>query len=204
MHPRSPRRRATLLAMMLSLAGPAAIAQQPANAASDKYAVGERLPAAGTKAGKPAFREVTWETLVPKGWDPGKIFENLDMATLQDGDPRAMEALEKMRAAWNDAPVDASLNNTKVRIPGFMIPIDTVQGKVTEFLLVPYFGACIHTPPPPANQIIHVFPSKPLKDVRMMDAIWVSGTIQTSRTDTEFGKSGYRMQASVIAPYKKD
>lgn len=203
MQPRTPWRAAALLATLLSVAGSAAIAQKPAPATSDQYTVGERLPAAGAKAGKPAYREVTWETLVPKGWDPGKIFENLDMATLQDGDPRAMEALDKMRAAWNDAPVDSSLNNTKVRIPGFMIPIDTVKGKVTEFLLVPYFGACIHTPPPPANQIIHVFPSTPLKDVRMMDAIWVSGTIQTSRTDTEFGKSGYRMQASAISPYEK-
>lgn len=204
MQARLPRPSAALFATLLWVAGSAAIAQQPAAATSSQYAVGERLPAAGAKVDKPAYREVTWETLVPKGWDPGKIFENLDMATLQDGDPRAMEALEKMRAAWNDAPVDAALNNTKVRIPGFLIPIDTVKGKVTEFLLVPYFGACIHTPPPPANQIIHVFPSKPLKDVRMMDAIWVSGTIQTARTDTEFGKSGYRMQASVIAPYKKD
>jgi len=70
-----------------------------------------------------------------------------------------------------------------------------------EFLLVPYLGACIHTPPPPANQIIHVKTDKPAKGLRMMDAIWLSGRIRSFRSDTAMGVSGYRMEAAGIEPY---
>ena len=67
---------------------------------------------------------------------------------------------------------------------------------------MPYFGACIHVPPPPANQLIHVFPSKPLKDVQTMQAVWVSGTVENIAADTSMGRAGYRMKAEIIAPYK--
>jgi hypothetical protein len=187
-----------------ALAQKAAPAAAPAaSAASGGYQVGDRLPQAGAPAAKPGFKETTWEALVPKDWDPAKLFKDIDLSTMQDGDPRAMEALDKLRAAWDDAPVERSLNGARVRIPGFMVPIESAHGQVTEFLLVPYFGACVHTPPPPANQILHVFPKKPLKNTQMMDAIWVSGTLETVRSDTEFGKAGYRMRAEVVAPYKE-
>jgi hypothetical protein len=70
-----------------------------------------------------------------------------------------------------------------------------------EFLLVPYFGACIHTPPPPANQIIDVKLRQPSKDVRMMDAIWVSGRLSRLRSSTAMGASGYAMEGVAVEPY---
>jgi hypothetical protein len=70
-----------------------------------------------------------------------------------------------------------------------------------EFLLVPYLGACIHTPPPPANQIIHVKPLQPSKGLHMMDAVWVSGRLKTPRSDTSMGISGYSMDAVRVEPY---
>jgi hypothetical protein len=66
---------------------------------------------------------------------------------------------------------------------------------------VPYFGACIHTPPPPANQIVHVVADKPIKGLRTMDAVWVSGTLKPFRQDSAMGMSGYQMRAAVVAPY---
>ncbi len=48
------------------------------------------------------------------------------------------------------------LDGTKVRMPGYMLPLEFDDTRITEFLLVPYFGACIHYPPPPSNQIVHV------------------------------------------------
>jgi hypothetical protein len=72
-----------------------------------------------------------------------------------------------------------------------------------EFLLVPYFGACIHTPPPPANQIIHVTSATPIKGFRTMDAMWASGTLRTAISDTAMGNSGYRMELEVAAPYRE-
>lgn len=173
--------------------------------AQDKsgYQVGDKLPQAKAPAVTQGYREVSWDALVPKNWDPSQLMKGIDLGKLSDSDPRAMEALEKMRKAWAEAPVEQSLNNTKVRIAGFLVPLDAQRGQVKEFLLVPYFGACIHTPPPPANQIIHAVAAKPLKEVQMMSAVWVSGTLETVRSDTEFGASGYRLKAETLSPYQQ-
>jgi len=78
-------------------------------------------------------------------------FKGIDLARLQDSDPKAMEALDRMKSAWNQAPVNSSLDGQKVRIAGFVVPLERKGEQVVEFLLVPYFGACIHVPPPPAD-----------------------------------------------------
>ena len=149
------------------------------------------------------YRDLKWEVLVPKGWDPSKDLKALDLGKLQDNDPRAMEALEKIRQMWDNAPTDPALAGAKVRLPGFAIPLENKGGKVSEFLLVPYFGACIHTPPPPANQIIHAVSAKPLKGMRSMDAYWISGTLSLKHADTPWGKAGYRLTVDSLEPYKE-
>ena len=68
------------------------------------------------------------------------------------------------------------------------------------FLLVPYFGGCIHSPPPPSNQIIHVMPIKP-KKMHMMDAVWISGVLETTSADTVMGRASYQMKAMKVTPY---
>ena len=99
------------------------------------------------------------------------------------------------------APVNASLDGAQVKIPGYIVPLEQKKaGEITEFLLVPYFGACIHTPPPPANQILHVHPAKAAK-FRAMDAVWVVGTLKTARSDSGMGVAGYRMDAQSVTAY---
>jgi hypothetical protein len=148
------------------------------------------------------YPEIRWEALVPKDWDPAKQFKALDLSKLQDGDPKAAEALASMRSAWDAAPAEPSMNGRKVRIPGFVLPLDQAGEAVKSMLLVPYFGACIHTPPPPANQIIQVQLAKPQKDLRTMDAVWVSGTLEIFRSDSPWGGVGYRLKAVKVEPYK--
>ncbi|MCK9387140.1 MAG: DUF3299 domain-containing protein [Sulfuritalea sp.] len=151
-----------------------------------------------------AYKKITWEALVPKGWDPAQDLRALlRSGKLQDSDPRAMEALEKMKVLWDSAPTEASLAGMRVRLAGFAIPLEVKDNKATEFLLVPYFGACIHSPPPPANQIIHAISAKPLKGMRIMDAVWVSGTLSLHRADTPWGKAGYRLAVDKIGPYEE-
>jgi hypothetical protein len=146
--------------------------------------------------------EVRWEDLVPKGWDPAADFKALDLSKLQDSDPRAMEALEKMKQAWDNAPTEPTLDGKQGRIAGFALPLERQGDKVTEFLLVPYFGACIHTPPPPANQIIHAKSAKPLTGIKMMQPIWALGTFSTQRGETTWGMAGYRLKIDRILPYE--
>ncbi len=175
------------------------------------YRVGDRLPSkaepsrsdsAKSPSAASAIKVTTWDDLVPKDWDPMKDFKELNLQNLQDSDPRAMRALDTLMTAWRNAPVRADLNGARVRIPGFVIPLEQNKGAMTEFLVVPYFGACIHTPPPPSNQIIHALVKKPVAGFRTMDAAWVSGVLETATSDTSFGRAGYRLRVDLVEPYK--
>jgi uncharacterized protein len=168
-----------------------------------EYRIGDRLQQTTKDAPQATYKEVAWDALLPPDWDPMRVLKGLNMDQLSDADPRAMEALDKLREEWNKAPANPSMNGARIRIPGFVVPLENQRNQITEFLLVPYFGACIHVPPPPANQLIHVFPSKPLKEIQTMQAVWVSGTMENIAADTSMGRAGYRMKAEIVTPYKK-
>jgi hypothetical protein len=158
-------------------------------------------PTASAPKSDGTYKEKSWDDLMPRNWDPMASLKGLKLENLKDSDPRAMEALEKMREAWSNAPVEPALNGERIRIPGFVIPLEKSGSKVREFLLVPYFGACIHTPPPPPNQIIYVKAAKPVANMRTMDTMWVSGVMQVRSVESEFGQAGYQLKAEQIAPY---
>ena len=158
--------------------------------------------AAAPKAGAAAsVREIKWDDLLPPGWDPMKDFKSVGYAGLSDADPRAMAALKELRDAWDKAPVNAALDGQLVKLPGYIVPLEECKAGLTEFLLVPYFGACIHTPAPPANQVVHVLPRAAAKGLRSMDTVWVSGTLHLDHADTYLGASGYRIDALKVEPY---
>ncbi|MBS3936270.1 MAG: DUF3299 domain-containing protein [Sulfuritalea sp.] len=161
------------------------------------------LLAAPAVCAREPWPEVRWEALVPQGWDPSAEFKDLDFASLDDADPRAIAALERLRKIWDAAPVDPAFHGKKARIAGFALPLERQGDKVTEFLIVPYFGACIHTPPPPANQIIHAKSGRPLAGVRMMAPIWTYGVFGVRRSDTQWGVAGYSLTVDKVAPYEE-
>ena len=166
------------------------------------YKVGDRLaPAAQGKA--TTYKEISWDDLLPKSWDPMKVITELNLDKLKDSDPKAMEAMEKLKRMWNDAPSNPAMNGQAIRIAGFLVPLEWGKREVKEFLLVPYFGACIHVPPPPANQIIHVVADKPYKAKEDMDAVWVSGILELATSQTDMGDSGYRLRARKVDLYKE-
>jgi hypothetical protein len=104
------------------------------------------------------------------------------------------------------------LNGKNVRIPGYLLPLEVSQEKVTEFLLVPYVGACIHVPPPPPNQIVHVKTAEKKGYVmkEMFDPVWITGVISVQSmvkdlylVDGSAGVDiGYTMKANHIEPYE--
>ncbi len=70
----------------------------------------------------------------------------------------AAESAPPARQQAPDAPVVKELDGQQVKLPGYIVPLEvSEEGRTTEFLLVPYYGACIHVPPPPSNQIVHIF-----------------------------------------------
>lgn len=164
------------------------------------YRVGERLtPRKAMPA--PNYREIDWDDLIPKDWDPMAAFKGMNLSRLKDSDPKAIEALEKMKAAWAEAPVEPSLGGKRVKLAGFVVPLERKGDAVLELLLVPYFGACIHVPPPPANQIVHVILKKPAEGLKIMDAYWVSGTLGLQHGDSSLGIYGYRMTGERLDAY---
>lgn len=194
----------SILAVLVALAAAVSFAQDKAPAKSNEksdYKLGDRL-APDTKKPAPTetYRPTRWDELVPKDWDPLKEFKSMDLNRLQDGDPEANKMLEKLRAEWNRAPTNPEMAGKRIRIPGFVVPLERDGTKIKEFLLVPYFGACIHTPPPPANQIIHAVSEKGIES-RTMAPIWANGTLEVQRGETMMGTAGYRMKVLESEPY---
>ena len=196
---------ARVLAAVLALAATAAGAEPPP-AAPPPPSITATKPSPGTGPARivDGHRVITWEALLPPGWDPMKEFRGVDFDTLQDGDARAVKLMQRMREVFDQAPTNGAMEGQAVRLPGFVVPLEETREGLREFLLVPYFGACIHTPPPPANQIIHVRLDKPLAGVRSMDAVWVSGTLRRTRNESAMGHSGYAMQSVRVQPYTGD
>ncbi|WP_284618423.1 DUF3299 domain-containing protein [Aquabacterium humicola] len=154
-------------------------------------------------ASKPGgYTELRWDDLVPKGWDPMAGVKDKNLGALNDGDPRAMDMMTKLREAWDNAPAEPKLDGAAIKLPGYLVPLDESKAGITEFLLVPYFGACIHSPPPPANQIVLVQPAKPLQGFQTMDTVWVSGRLRAARQGSPMGTSAYRLEAALVDRYQ--
>jgi hypothetical protein len=150
-----------------------------------------------------AFRDTRWYELGPKGWDPFAQTAALrrDIGSLRDSDPRAKELLRGVQEIWTRAPTNPDLDGKAIRIPGYVVPLDRGPLGMSEFLLVPYFGACIHSPPPPSNQILRVSLPAHAKGLKSMDQVWVRGTLRIARSETAHGASAYELSAVTVEPY---
>ncbi|WP_425045388.1 DUF3299 domain-containing protein [Primorskyibacter sp. S87] len=108
----------------------------------------------------------------------------------------------KVRTEWDGA---------EIKIPGYMLPLEFDGSQITEFLLVPYVGACIHTPPPPANQIIHVRSRVSFAANGLFTPVWVTGKLTVEKSQQSVGLSdgvsgfevGYALQATEVIEYKQ-
>lgn len=97
----------------------------------------------------------------------------------------------------------AILDGHKVRIPGFTVPFEFSQNaKIKEFLLVPYYGACLHSPPPPPNQTIYVKTDKPIKIKDLEQAVWIEGYVKVASTYTDLAESAYTITLTDIEEYE--
>jgi hypothetical protein len=133
-----------------------------------------------------------WDQLVPAG------VEELDNT------PPAFRRPEDDTAERRSAilkSVTTAYNGKRVRIPGFIVPLAMDGTKVNEFLLVPWFGACIHVPPPPPNQIVYVSSKQEVSIDDIYDPVWITGVMQTTVLSTDLADTGYTLQGETIEPY---
>tara|TARA_Y100000782_G_scaffold50013_2_gene55732 strand:+ start:2058 stop:2567 length:510 start_codon:yes stop_codon:yes gene_type:complete len=146
---------------------------------------------------------VEWEALMPADYSLDDIFSQSDqLAAIDDFDPQAQTLLDEMMAAMQSAPTVPEMNGKMVKVPGYVVPLESEGRRITEFFLVPYFGACIHVPPPPSNQIIHVHFEPGTNVENLYDAVWITGKLKTEVVQNDIATSGYTMEAYRIEPYE--
>jgi uncharacterized protein len=140
------------------------------------------------------YIDLEWEDLLPK-----------DKATL----PNALRSLlphDEDMMLLSEQPASTGVrtdwNGQIVRLPGYIVPIDHNGTGVTAFILVPYVGACVHVPPPPANQLVFVTTPTPYENKGLFEAVNVIGMFGVSSVSTQLAEIGYALSADKIEPYR--
>jgi hypothetical protein len=96
----------------------------------------------------------------------------------------------------------ARLNGRRIRIAGYMVPLEDDLRVTSEFLLVPYVGACVHTPAPPPNQIVLVtMPEGRPARVESWEPVWVSGDLRVQAARSPYGPVSFQMSSDRVEPY---
>jgi len=155
---------------------------------------------------------ISWNDLIPEGYRPESIFARYQselerFAKMDDpaSNPEAIALFKKIDAEMKKMPTNEALNNKSIKLAGFIAPLNNNNGLITEFLFVPYLGACIHVPPPPTNQIVmvNVKSENGIKPENAFGAFWVSGRIRILNTKTDIGESGYIIDDATVKIYKE-
>ena len=163
-----------------------------------------------------AFKTIEWIDLMPQddldallnppeyldeiedGSEEDQLSNQFQIAIVQASDDRYQQALVSTR-------IKAEYDNQKIRLPGFIVPLEFGKNQtITRFFLVPYFGACIHLPPPPPNQIVYSVFEKGLKVDVLHEPFWVSGVLHTTLMENDIAKAAYTMTVAGITPYVEE
>ena len=147
------------------------------------------------------LRTLRWEEMVPADAPPlpqPTALHDLN----QLADVLAEESGPAAAQQYPNAPVVPELNGIAMKLPGYIVPLTIDDNsRVTEFLLVPYFGACIHVPPPPSNQMVYVTSEGGVALGEMWQPYWIEGQLSVQAFSSDFGDTGYQAVAEKIYPY---
>ena len=146
-----------------------------------------------------------------KNTDEQKAYDDLAASGV---DPTALLAkIEKLskEADTRDRTLVSELDGHVIKLPGYVLPLDFEGTLVRSFLLVPYVGACIHVPPPPPNQIVHVQLKQGFESNELYAPVWVTGRISAGMDKTSLSlvdgstdvNFGYALQATKVEPYEE-
>jgi len=137
--------------------------------------------------------DLKWDDLLPDGTTtvPSVLqgFIDHNTAPLSNQQPES----SGVRGDWN---------GLIVRLPGFIVPIDYDGTAVSAFILVPFVGACVHVPPPPANQLVFVTAPTPYESAGLFEPVHVTGMFGVSSISTQLADIGYALSADKIEPYQ--
>lgn len=166
-------------------------------------------------ANSSSYEEIEWIQLMPKDdlnalLNPPEYLTEIEDGSEQDTldslNTKVFENEQEKRyqQALSSARVIESYNNKKIRVPGFIVPLESEEGqRISEFFIVPYFGACLHMPPPPPNQIIYVKYEQGVELESLYDAFWFEGKITINTVENELGTSAYELTLDRVLPYEE-
>ena len=139
---------------------------------------------------------LTWPDLLPPDAAASAIPNTLRSALPHDESDLAARQPKStgVRTDWN---------GRTVQINGFVVPVDYSGTGVTAFLLVPYVGACVHVPPPPANQLVFVTTARPWESDGLFEPVTVTGMFGTASTSTQLADVGYALSADRIQTFTR-
>lgn len=143
---------------------------------------------------KTKAEEIQWEDLIPPGVPYSEIIGEGDMDVQNDTWAPIYDE--------NGTKLNAALDGRRVKMPGYIVPFDMTADGVKDFILAPYLGACIHVPPPPANQLVLVSANEVWPAEKMLDAVWVSGLMRIQLQSTELGQTGYGITDAELELYQ--
>lgn len=138
------------------------------------------------------YADLDWSHMVPPE----------DIKTLENAPPVLHVGNQRMKQVGTLHTVEA-LNNQKVKLSGYVVPLESDnEGKMVEFFFVPFYGACIHVPPPPPNQIVHVTSELGVKVDELYQPYWIEGPMKVKTSSSELATAGYEMEADKILVYE--
>ncbi|PKF55158.1 DUF3299 domain-containing protein [Alteromonadales bacterium alter-6D02] len=161
------------------------------------------------------YQEVDWTELIPKTdldalLNPPDYITQVVDGSLEDQISSALQNLNQAKSQ-NESPYEQALLSTNIieamddkhiEIPGFVVPVEfTSEQVIKSFFLVPYFGACLHMPPPPPNQIIFVQAEQDFVLERLYEPVIVFGRLKTELFEDQVATSAYTMKLDSIKMY---
>lgn len=179
----------------------------PMAASAQSPQVGDTIPRTGgeTAMSRDGVRELGWEELMPEGEEERLVQlyqRQMQQLYSQSGPIEEGSAADQMIqiGTFNTVP---ELDGLTIRLPGYTVPFEYGRdAEITEFLLVPYYGACIHAPPPPPNQTVFVQTDEPIKLRDLAQAVWVEGTLKAQRQDSDLADAAYTITLDSLEKYE--
>ncbi|MCO6428655.1 DUF3299 domain-containing protein [Nitrosomonas communis] len=174
---------------------------------------GKQTPAKPQVLQTESYKTIQWTDLMPQddldallnppayldeiedGSEEDMLSNQFMLAMAQASDDRYMQALSSTR-------IKPEFDNQRIRLPGFIVPLEFDEKQtLTRFFLVPFFGACIHVPPPPPNQIVYGVFEKGLEVTALHEPVWVTGILKTTLTENDVATSAYAMEVATVETY---
>lgn len=150
------------------------------------------------------IQEIGWEDLMPEGEEEriAELYQE-QMASLYSSGGIAEGSVADKAVQIGTFNVVENMDGMKVRLPGYTVPFQYgSDAAISEFLLVPYYGACLHAPPPPPNQTIFVETDDPIQLKDLSQAVWIEGTLRVKTRKSDLADTAYMIEMSGWEKYE--